>query len=204
MAPQADITAEGKGKEAVKDMEVPIELVGAWRRSGLIWKGARHIDYCDVIWLQTPEWFVDMRLIIDVSAVPADAKVPKFFSRNSCFAGHTTYEAPQITWNHEIDFNANRRPDARPDSRPIQWEDGVVFEMGTATVDGEEHPFVEEWLRMTDDDVKWSAEGDANSARIEVGKWAVELSDTRPAGGFKAVRYELSAGEWKEYGTIST
>lgn len=184
-------------------MSLPAELVGAWRRSGLMWKGRRHVDYCDVIWLQTPEWFVDMRLIIDPDAVPPNASVPRFFCRNSCFAGNTTYEAPQITWHHAIDSNAKRRPDARPDSRPISWEDGVVFERGTATVEGQEHPFIEEWLRMTDDDVKWSATRDATSARIEVGRWAVEVADDRPAGQFSAVRYEFVGGKWREYGSIT-
>jgi len=183
-------------------MGVPIELVGAWRRSGLIWKGVRVVDYCDVVWLQTPEWFVDMRLIMDPAAVPENADAPAFFYRNRCFAGHTTWEAPEITWAHELDSSATRSN--RPDSNPLVWEDGVVFECGRSSVDGEEHPFIEEWLRMTDDDVTWSAEGDHTSARIEVGKWAVEISDSRPEGTFKATRYALTDSGWVEYGSVTT
>jgi len=183
-------------------MGVPIELVGAWRRSGLIWKGVRQVDYCDVVWLQTPEWFVDIRLIMEPSTVPADAKVPAFFYKNRCFAGHASFAAPQITWNHEID--STDTPRTRPDSNPLVWDNGVVLECGSATVDGEEHPFIEEWLRMTADDTPWSASGDEHFARIEIGKWRVEVSDDRPAGKFTATRYDLTETGWSKIGTVIT
>jgi hypothetical protein len=182
-------------------MGVPIELVGAWRRSGLIWKGKRVIDYVDAIWLQTPEWFVDIRIIMDPDAVPEDADVPAFFYRNRCFAGHTTWEAPQITWNHEID--SNPAPRTRPDTNRLVWGDSVVLECGSSEVDGVTYPFIEEWLRTTDDDVTWSAEGDEKTARIEVGRWAVEVTDTRPEGRFTAIRYEKTNAGWTEYGSVT-
>src|ERR1700722_5083193 len=130
-------------------MSLPIELVGAWRRSGLILDGVRKVDYCDVIWLQTPTWFVDIRLLIDPTVTPPTEGLPGFFYKEFCFAGVTSWDPPQITWDHKID--SSLQPSV--DSNPLIWEDGVVFECGTATVDGEPVPFIEEWLRMTDDEV---------------------------------------------------
>jgi hypothetical protein len=180
-------------------MGLPIELVGAWRRSGLIWKGSRVVDYFDVVWLQTPEWFVDIRLPIPDAEIPERSGMPDFFDKSFSFAGHTTYEAPQITWNHEIDSNQS----SGLDSNPLQWENGVVFECGQATVDGETHPFIEEWLRMTDDDVTWKADAEGSRARIEVGGWAVEIHDDRAAGGtFSAKRYDRGSTGWELFGTV--
>jgi hypothetical protein len=181
-------------------MAVPIDLVGAWRRSGLIWRDRRVVDYCDVVWLQTPEWFVDIRILMAPDAVPSDAKVPPFFYRDRCFAGVTTFDPPRITWEHRID--SNPAPSSGPDSSPLQWRNGVVFECGTSTVDDETHLFIEEWLRMTDDTVKWSAEIDGSSGRIEAGEWAVEITDERPTGFFTATRYDLTDTGWKEIGSI--
>jgi hypothetical protein len=64
-------------------------------------------------------------------------------------------------------------------------------------------PFTEEWLRMTDDSVSWSADPRENRARIEVGRFAVEIEDSRPSGGFRAVRYHQQGGEWVEFGEVT-
>src|SRR3984957_18148564 len=101
-------------------MGVPIELVGAWRRSGLIWKGVRKVDYCDVVWLQTPEWFVDIRLLIDKGATPPSEGVPSWCYKEFSFAGIASWDAPRITWDHLIDSSLEPAVDANP----LTWEDG--------------------------------------------------------------------------------
>jgi hypothetical protein len=181
-------------------MTLPIELVGAWRRSGLLLDGVRTVDYCDVIWLQTPEWFVDIRLLIDPKAeVPTDG-IPDFFYQEFAFAGVTTWEPPIITWNHLIDSNV----ESAVDSNPITWADGVVLENGSAPVGSRMIPFTEEWLRMTGDGVSWNADTGASRARIEVGGFAVEIEDSRPGGRFRAVRYHQQGGEWVKFGEVTT
>lgn len=179
-------------------MPLPIELVGAWRRSGLIFNGVRKVDYCDVIWLQTPEWFVDIRLLIDRSATLPTAGLPSFFYKEFSFAGVATWSPPVITWDHQIDSNL----EPSVDSNPLTWEDGVAFERGIATVDGAPAPFIEEWLRMTDDDVKWSVEHGPGWARIEVGRFAVEIKDDRPSGKFVATRYDADGDSWSVFGSV--
>jgi hypothetical protein len=180
-------------------MTVPTAIVGAWRRSGLIWNGARQVDYCDAVWLQTPEWFADIRTLIDRGVVPEKRAVPSFFDKEFSFAGVATWDEPQITWEHLIDSNQH----SGLDSNPLTWENGVVFETGHATVDGEEGTFIEEWLRMTDDSVKWSAEPGERRARVEVGAWAIEVVDDRPSGGFTATRYDLTPNGWAPFGSVT-
>jgi hypothetical protein len=180
-------------------MTLPIELVGAWRRSGLLLDGVRTVDYCDVVWLQTPEWFVDIRLLIDPKAeVPTDG-IPEFFYKEFAFAGVTTWESPIITWSHMIDSSL----DPAVDSNPITWADGVVLENGSAPVGNRMVPFTEEWLRMTDDRVSWKADPGEKRARIEVGRFAVEIEDRRPQDNFRAVRYHQQSGEWVQFGEVT-
>ena len=180
-------------------MTLPKELVGAWRRSGLLLDGVRVVDYCDVIWLQTPEWFVDIRVLIDPEIIVPTKGVPDFFYREFAFAGTTTWDAPKITWLHLIDSNL----EPATDSNPIVWADGVVLENGSAPVDDRMAPFTEEWLRMTGDDVACHAETADRRARIEVGRFAVEIEDNRPDGAFRAVRYTRDGGSWTEFARVT-
>jgi hypothetical protein len=178
---------------------LPIELVGAWRRSGLLLDGVRAVDYCDVIWLQTPEWYVDIRLRIDPNAAVPTEGVPQFFYNELAFAGVTTWTPPIITWDHRIDSSL----EPSVDSNPVVWTNGVVRENGMAPVGERMTPFTEEWLRMTDDDVSWTAEAGEKRARIEVGDFAVEIEDRRPAGPFLAVRYHREDGKWVKFGQVT-
>jgi hypothetical protein len=179
-------------------MAVPDMIVGAWRRSGLILNGVRHVDHADVIWLQTPEWFADIRLRIDAAAEVPTQGVPSWFYAEFSFAGIATWDAPVITWDHLIDSSLEPAVDANP----LTWEDGVTFETGKTEVDGVETVFIEEWLRMTDDDVKWSVETEDRAARIEVGRFAVEIKDERPTGAFTATRYQRDGLDWVEFGSV--
>jgi len=181
-------------------MSVPKELVGAWRRSGILVDGNRVVDYSDVIWLQTPEVFADIRLPIDPNLVPQPGvAVPDFFYDSFAFAGTTDWETPTITWNHALDSN----PDSGADSNRIEWARGVALEHGVAPSGDVDVPFTEEWLRMTDDDVTWSAVLESDFARVEVGNWAIEVRDERKSGGkFQAERFEAIRGDWKSIGTV--
>jgi hypothetical protein len=181
-------------------MTLPIELVGAWRRSGLLLEGVRTVDYCDVIWLQTPEWFVDIRLLIDPKVEVPTEGVPDFFYQEFAFAGVTRWDPPVITWSHLIDSSLEPAVDANP----ITWADGVVLENGSAPVGDRMVAFTEEWLRMTDDVVAWSAQVGTNRARIEVGRFAVEIEDRRPGGGFQAVRFHRQGTNWARFGEVTT
>ncbi|MDQ1426484.1 MAG: hypothetical protein QOD72_3982, partial [Acidimicrobiaceae bacterium] len=173
-------------------MSVPTKLVAAWRRSGLILDGQRHVDHADVIWLQTPEWYADIRLRIDPTSSLPTTGAPWFYKEFS-FAGPAEWNDPVITWNHVIDFSLEPTVDANP----LTWVDGVAFETGKTEVDGVETVFIEEWLRMTDDDVEWSADVRDKGARIEVGNYAIEIKDARSTGGiFSSTRFHLTRTGW--------
>ena len=55
---------------------------------------------------------------------------------------------------------------------------------------------------MTGDDVTWSVDKGDKRARIEVGRFAVEIRDDRPEGDFSATRYHLVDGNWVTFGSV--
>jgi hypothetical protein len=173
-------------------------LVGAWRRSGLLFDGARSVDFCDVVWLQTPEWFADVRLLIDTKAVLPTEGLPARFAKEVCFAGIGIWEAPLMTWEHRFDT----RPVMPADANPLTGEDGVMAEKGTISDGGRDVPFVEEWLRMTDDDVSWSVTDLTGGVRVEVGRWAVEIAEVQPGGPSRATRYDKVGEAWTPVGSV--
>jgi hypothetical protein len=180
-------------------MTVPQKLVGAWRRAGVLIGGTRIVEEFDRLWLQTPEWFADIRLRIDPSRGPCDEGLPVFLSQEGAAAGTTSWAEPIITWDKSIAVSA--RPPGSDDSRPLTWADGVVQESGMTLVHGQECHFIEEWLRMTDDDAAWSTDVGDRRVRVEVGRWAIEVSDDRPVGAFTATRFERTDGKWRPVGT---
>ncbi len=181
-------------------MSVPRELVGAWRRVGLTLDGARLVDYCDVLWLQTATSFADIRLrLVPDDAVPTDG-IPDWFYARAAFAGISRWSPPRMTWEHELDFDGS----VPPGSNVLRAGDGVLVEEGATTVAGREIPFSEEWLRLTDDDVICSVTGGDGHARVEIRRWAIELRDPRPDGPFAAIRYELMDRDWMATGQLSS
>jgi hypothetical protein len=176
-------------------------LVGAWRRSGLLLDGARAVDHCDVIWLQTPEWFVDIRLRIDPKLAPPTEGLGARFAKEVAFAGIGVWDAPLMTWQHRFDTRAELPADANS----LNAEDGVMVERGTIADGGRDVRFVEEWLRMTEDDPPWSVAdvaGFADGVRVEVGRWAVEFAELQPGGPSRATRYDRVGGGWLLVGSV--
>jgi hypothetical protein len=179
-------------------MTVPAELVGAWRRSGLLIDGRRHVDHCDVLWVQTPELFADIRLVIDPAAPRPTAGIPGRFASELAFAGTGSWAAPVMTWQHDLDSGLEPVVDANP----LSPEDGVVVERGHVRDGGREVPFIEEWLRLTGDEPSWEAIAEPGRIRVQVGRWAIEVVDRRPDGLFTATRYEEIDSTWVEVGSL--
>lgn len=177
-------------------MTVPPALVGAWRRSGLLLDGVRQLEHCDVLWLQAPEWFTDVRLRLDPTVAAPAAGAAAVFATEWAFAGTASYTPPVLTWTHLLDS----RPEPGQDASPVGWEGGVLVERGTVRVDGREVAFVEEWLRLSDEEP--TVETSDRQVRLSVGRWAVDVRDGRPAGVFLATRLELRDGDWTEVGTV--
>jgi hypothetical protein len=179
---------------------VPRELVGAWRRSGLIIDGSRQVDYCDVLWLQSADWYADIRLALPVPGpVPTDG-VPGHFAKERAFAGITTWTPPVITWEHVFDVREN----PPLDSKALRWHHGVVVERGTQLWNGRDVPWEEEWLRMSDDDVEPVVTLDDRCVHIAVGDWVIETKDERPKKPFRCTRYDRIHSGWREVGTVGS
>jgi hypothetical protein len=120
------------------------------------------------------------------------------FSGEYAFAGIGTWSEPLMTWEHLIDVRVLPVLDANT----LSWEDGVVVERGTFSHDGVDTPFVEEWLRMTDDSAEPHVSVSDRSVRIEIGRWALEVTDEREAGPFVATRFEYNDGKWIEVASL--
>ena len=179
-------------------MSVPPELVGAWRRVGLTLDDTRLVDCSDVLWLQTPTWFADIRLrLLPEGRIPTEG-VPAWLYAQAAFAGTAHWSSPMMTWEHVLDYNRS----VAPGSNNLARSDGVLVERGITTVAGSETPFTEEWLRMSGADDACSLHVEQGACRVEVGGWAIELRDARPEGQFSAVRYRVNGGGWKVTGSL--
>ncbi|HEX3824813.1 MAG TPA: hypothetical protein VHV79_10155 [Mycobacteriales bacterium] len=176
-------------------VEVPPELIGAWRRSGLFIDGVRQIDYCDVLWLQSSTWFADIRLRLDPAAEPLSPAARRM-ARPFASAGTATWADPIFTWTSTL---GNSGP---PDANSLNWEDGVVVERGTIALDHETFTFAEEWLRMNGESDEPIVTCRDRYLHIAVGKWAIAASASDNDGPLIAKRLKNNGHTWTEVGSV--
>jgi hypothetical protein len=177
-------------------MSLPVEFFGAWRRVGLIIDDVRRVDYCDVLWLQSPDWFADIRTHIQPGVEPAADDPHAAFSGELSFAGKTEFTAPKLHWIHTLDS----RGDAPPDQNPVSWQDELLIESGSFEWQGRVVPFVEEWGQLGRAGL--SGVGRDGYVRIESAGLAIEVSTA--ADGFSAVKYQDRDGTWVETARVAT
>jgi hypothetical protein len=171
--------------------------IGAWSRSRLIVDGVRCVNRCRVLWLQTPEWYADIRLPDSSRPVRTDGP-EAVFARPWAFAGTAIWSPPVMTWHHHLD--SMREPIS--DANPLQREGEILVEAGTLKWAGLAIPFREEWRRLSraGDDV--SSRVDTNLIEVTIGKWRILIQDERPSGLFRATGQTFEAGAWRTWGTI--
>jgi hypothetical protein len=177
-------------------MTLPVELVGAWRRVGLVIDGVRRVDYCDVLWLQSADWFADIRTLIQPGVGPSADDPHAPFATEFSFAGTTKFTDPMLHWIHTLDS----RGEAPPDENPVAWQDELLVESGSFEWQGRLVPFVEEWGHLGSAGV--FGVGRDGYVRVEAAGFAIEVSAA--AGGFHAVKYRQQAGSWIEAGRVDT
>lgn len=177
---------------------IPNELMGAWRRIGLIIDGKRRVDYCDVLWLQSEEWFADIRLRLSTQGPDPKDTVAVAFAKEGSFAGTASWADSTMTWKHLLDIRENPPIDASP----VKWQKGGIIEGGTMLVDGRSVPWAEEWVRLTNEKDKPITRLNSGYAYIEVGSYAIEVKDSRPDGCFEAVRSDCVADKWTRIGSV--
>jgi hypothetical protein len=156
-------------------MTVPTELVGAWERRSIGLGGAPPSEPASVVWVQGHSAYADLR-------VPSDPSEPV-----ECFAGHTTWDPPNLHWSHELDLAGG--PAALADVGAVEWIDGDLVERGSFTVDGVEVPYVEVWRRSPGSDGPVIEEVAPGSTRVVVGDHELAVVDRRADGGGFTAEY---------------
>jgi hypothetical protein len=154
---------------------LPSEFAGAWRRTDLH-IGGRLRDDADVLWLQTSEWYADLRIPHDDRGGPIEA-----------FAGPARWVEPYFTWLHHIDW-VGSFPD---DVGHLAWDDGVLIETGWFEAEPKDEPYEERWVPDTVKGPRLAATLATESSRaavVRVGDEAITLVDERPGGGGFAAR----------------
>lgn len=179
-------------------MTVGFGLTGAWRRDGLVVDGERVADPCEVLWLQTPEWYADIRLPAP-EVVVTDKGPTALFSEPWAFAGIASWDPPTMTWEHQFDS----RPEAAVDANPLVKVGELLLEEGWVAHGERRVPYVEEWRKISTGNDPVSAVVRSDGVQVTVGPWRITIADLRPAGDFLAVRDELGPSGWSEVGRLS-
>jgi hypothetical protein len=184
-------------------VSVPAEFVGAWRRAGLTVDGRRDRDRCEVLWLQGPDFYADIRVPKAPEREGPPSGAAAVFDAAWAFAGIADWVPPVMTWHHYIDLrHTDLRIDAAPDSNPLSTEDGIVVERGSIEWNGRAVSFAEEWLRMTGDTPSWSVEVGPNRIQVTVEQWRICVEDVRPGGPFVATRFDFDHAGWHPTATV--
>jgi hypothetical protein len=175
---------------------MPDEFVGAWERVSVSLDGGPSADPARVVWLQGRSAFGDLRLPRD-GADGADlpygtGSVPR------CFAGHTSFEPPNLRWSHTIDL-AGELAD-KDDVGFVRWKDGDLVEEGTFLIDGIAVEYVEVWRRLPDCNGRVVEITDTGFVHVEVGDHALTIDDKRDSGGSFLARYRCRGELSLSYG----
>ena len=173
-------------------------LVGAWTRSRLVVDGAQCADRCLGLWLQTADWYADVRMPRDLRP-PIDRGPEAIWTRPRAFAGTATWEPPVMAWRHQLDYLGERIAD----SIALDRKGDLLIEAGSLGWAGLAIPFREEWSRISQPDDETCAEVSARRIQITIGAWRILISDDRPEGTFRASMFTLTDGTWRTSGTLT-
>jgi hypothetical protein len=198
------IGTHGRGRDRGSGSELPAPavtvdgfLVGAWTRSRLVVDGVQCVDRCQALWLQTPDWYADVRMRRR-SQPPCDCGPEATLTRPRAFAGTSTWQPPVMTWYHLLDYLG----DPITDSIPLERKGDLLIEAGSLRWAGLAIPFREEWRRINRPHDEISAEIGSRRIQITVGAWRILVIDDRPRGPFQASVLTLADGGWHSSGGL--
>jgi hypothetical protein len=177
---------------------VPGHLVGTWHRVGLVIDGAEVDETLDVLWLQGPEWYADIRLpLAGTPGGPTAGTVP--LSAPMAFAGPAAWSDPMMGWTHV--FDSAGRPTG-VDAGHLVFEGDVMIETGQWSEGDRVVTYAERWARL--DDEPATVEHRTGGVTVSAAGRRIAIDDHRPAGPFTAVRLEGdNAGGWVETGRLT-
>jgi hypothetical protein len=170
-------------------------LVGAWTRSRLFVDGAQCLDRCQALWLQTADWYADVRMPRHPQPW-FDGGPEATLTRSRAFAGTSTWQAPVMFWRHQLDYLG----DPITDSNPLEHKGDLLIEAGDIKWAGLTIPFREEWRRISQPHDEMAAEVSARSIQITIGAWRILIIDDRPHGPFRASILTFVSGTWRSAG----
>jgi hypothetical protein len=156
-------------------MNVPDAFIGAWARRSIALGDGPPTEPASVVWIQGRSAYADLR-------VPLDPAEP-----TECFAGHTTWEPPQLRWSHDIDLAGG--PAALADVGTVEWAGPDLVERGEFTIDGRAVPYVEVWRQLPGSAGLVVEEVAPGTTRVAVGDHELTVVDRRDDGGGFAAEY---------------
>ena len=169
---------------------LPTRFVGAWRRVSIALGGGPPREPADVLWLQAPSAFADIRL-------PAGPGVEPL-----AFAGITTWDAPALTWHHRLDLSPSG-----PDVGAVEWRgDDEFVERGVTCIDGEPSTYQEVWRREPGPAAPVAvlthaaADGACAGMLVRIGNDAIVIA--RTDRGIAARRDRRDAARWWTVGSV--
>jgi len=170
---------------------------GVWWRSTLSIAGAEPREPCDVLWLQGPSYFADLRTPRPGCATDGGAFV-------AAFSGKVAWRDPEIVFRRDLDLDTR----AGEDRAELHLRGGELREVGIFHhPEGRQIPYEEIWCRGREGGSDFCVlEGrlsrdppERPSMRwVEAGAVAIGIVDERPyGGGFGAAHFVRNAGEWR-------
>lgn len=121
------------------------DLTGLWRRRSIVWPDARSDGETEVLWLQGPRLYADLRVPPGRPATAGagclrdlDRVQLRVMARQEGFFGHLDVANAVAYWHRLFDY----RPDTGiADRGALTFEDGILVERGIDV------PYVEHWQR---------------------------------------------------------
>lgn len=125
----------------VTDAGIPETLVGIWQRESVELEGAPGLprgafETARVRWYQARTRYADLR-------IPSGPPAP--FCEEEAFGGRQRFEAPRLTFLHDLD-RSGRLAD---DEGDLAWEGEVLVETGGFEFEGHPCRYTERWRRVS-------------------------------------------------------
>jgi hypothetical protein len=180
------------GKRLTPPVTVDGALVGAWTRSRLVVDGAPCRDRCRVLWLQTIDWYADMR-VPSTDGAASKGTPEAIFARPWAFAGAASWDPPVMTWRHHLDSMW----ETIVDSNRLDRQRDLLVESGHLRWAGLAIPFREEWRRISRPDDEIFVHVDTNRIELTIGTRRIMMEEHRPRGPFRASQQDFVDGVWR-------
>ncbi len=170
--------------------EVPIKLIGAWRRESIENEGESAYEDSQVIWLQTPTRFADVRVTLPTCDVAQES-----------FGGYVDWQNPELLFHHDLDL----KEQSDKDIGTLSWQEDVLIEDGTYKDGGHLISYRERWTRQTTIAPSvitlehYGQEGLLKGIAIKIDNHAIVMVNF---GEFSSTYFRFTRGQWARQWSI--